>query len=565
MFSDISKLITLYMRRRTMGYKTISPLSRLSELVSRDNYIIRFLPGFFALLWIFFIGCGSFVGKKPGHIYYISPHGSDNNSGLSPQQAWQTVEKVNSLNFNPGDQVLFAGGFIYSGTLVFTSEDAGTTTNRLVISSFDGSYAVIDGGNRAALVADECDYLTVKNLVFKGTGRKQGNVAEGAYFTHSNFVEIDSMEIYGFQHSGIRVHICDNVKITHVYAHDNGFAGIHVTGTTIWDSTRYDNHNVTIGHCITENNPGDPTITDNHSGSGIIASSVERGVIEYCESFNNGWDMPWNGNGPVGIWTWDSRDFIIQYCISYDNKSAPDAADGGGFDLDGGVSHSIIQYCLSFNNQGPGIGLFEFGAGKVWHDNIVRYNISQDDGKNGQGSVAIWKGETGGTIRNCEIYNNTFYNSNPDGPSLCIQNNWEGFHFRNNVFVYNGSFLMQGNKLRDEKFENNCYWNLAGRPEFMHEADLQSWAIKTGNEMRQGRFIGIYADPLLLNMGRIRLTLPALLQSGECIDYSPLPNSPLIDTGLDLEHTCNLYPGEQDIFGHSIPRGKSFDIGAVEF
>jgi hypothetical protein len=504
------------------------------------------------------------LSRKQGRVYYIRPGGNDGKSGLGLDQAWRTIPKVNTMSFKPGDRILFEGGFTYAGTLSFESDDSGTAENRLVVSTFGGKAAVIDGGLRGAFAADACDYLTIRKLVFRGAGRKDRNASDGIFITRSRFVEIDSVEIFGFQHSGLLLHICDDARITHVYAHDNGFAGIHATGTTVWETARYDNHRLAIAYCVAENNPGDPSVTDNHSGSGIIASSVDGGIIEYCEAFGNGWDMPWNGNGPVGIWIWDSNDFIIQHCVSHDNKSAPDAADGGGFDFDGGVSNSILQYCLSYSNQGPGVGLFEFGAAKPWQNNVVRYNISQDDGKNGQGSVAIWKGEAGGTIRNCEIYNNTFCNSNPEGPSLCIQNNWEGFNFRNNIFVYNGTFLMRGKKLKNERFENNCYWNLAGRADFMDCPSLEAWAEKTGNEMVQGRFTGIYANPRLIHMGKAELSPPLLLNGNSLDPYRPERDSPLVDAGMDLEKLYGLNPGDSDMAGNQIPQGKTFDIGAVE-
>ncbi|RQW02220.1 hypothetical protein EH222_13970, partial [candidate division KSB1 bacterium] len=496
--------------------------------------------------------CSSHASGQSGRVFFVQPAGDDKNSGLSPEQAWRTIDRVNAANFTPGDQILFSGGATYNGRLRFDAGDSATTSDRLVLSSSGDARAIIDGGNGSGLVAEDCHHLTIKNLVFRGSGRKAGNEADGVYITRCRQVEVDSIEVHGFQHAGVLVHICDSVRITHVYAHDNGFAGIHVTGTTIWDSSRYDNHHLYIGQCIAENNPGDPTVIDNHSGNGILASSTDRGLIEYCEAFNNGWDMPWHGNGPVGIWIWDSRNFIIQHCISHDNKSAPDAADGGGFDLDGGTSDSIIQYCLSFDNQGPGIGLFEFGAGKVWQNNVIRYNISQDDGKNGQGSLAIWKGEAGGAIRNCDIYNNTFYNSNQNGPNLCVQNNWQGFRFFNNVFVYNGPFLMAGNRLQDERFENNCYWNLSGNQEFLNHVNIRTWAEETGNEMRGGRFVGIYAEPRLYNSGGARLTFPLLLH-GPLTEYQPISASPLIDAGLNLEKMYGVNPGERDIRGTSIP------------
>src|ERR1700712_326163 len=42
--------------------------------------------------------------------YYVSPNGSDGNSGLSTSSPWQTVGKVNASRFNPGDAILFQRG-----------------------------------------------------------------------------------------------------------------------------------------------------------------------------------------------------------------------------------------------------------------------------------------------------------------------------------------------------------------------------------------------------------------------------------------------------------------------
>lgn len=40
--------------------------------------------------------------------YFVdAEHGNDSNSGTSPKESWQTVEKVNSMTFKPGDNILF--------------------------------------------------------------------------------------------------------------------------------------------------------------------------------------------------------------------------------------------------------------------------------------------------------------------------------------------------------------------------------------------------------------------------------------------------------------------------
>jgi len=494
--------------------------------------------------------------------YYVSNEGNDDFPGTM-EQPFKTIEKANSLDLDPGDSLLFMANQTFHGTLLFDSLDSGDEQLNVVISSYGEGRAIIDGVNFFALRADHCSSLSVRDLNFKGDGRKNGNTEDGVFISNGDNVYVDQVEVTGFQHSGLRLHICDNSKITNVYAHDNGFAGIHVTGTTMNDPINYDNQNLYIGYCVAENNPGDPTVLRGHSGNGILAHSVEGGIIEYCESFNNGWDMPWNGNGPVGIWIWDCTDFMIQYCISHDNKTHLGARDGGGFDFDGGTSNSIMQYNIAFNNEGSGIGLYEFGATKPWENNTIRYNLSINDAKSHDSSLGIWKGENG-TMRTCEIYNNTFFNNNPNGSCVWIYNHWPGFNFRNNVFIYRGSFVHPGQKIETERFQGNCYWNLEGKTEIQGYPNLDEWAIATGNEIIDNLFRGLFVNPELQNPGSISLTNPRLINPENLSGYMPGPGSPLIDKGLNLKERFDLDPGLKDIAGTSIPSGTGFDIGALE-
>lgn len=45
-----------------------------------------------------------------GLTYYVSQGGNDSNNGTSPATPWQTISKVNSINFAPGDSMLFRRG-----------------------------------------------------------------------------------------------------------------------------------------------------------------------------------------------------------------------------------------------------------------------------------------------------------------------------------------------------------------------------------------------------------------------------------------------------------------------
>ena len=240
---------------------------------------------FLLLICLWFSSC---TGPMVGNSYYISVDGDDSNSGLEEGKAWLTIDRINKQDFEPGDRILFRGGDTFQGTINLTAEDAGTESSRLIVSSFGVGRALISGAELEGIKANNCQYLSIERLEISGMGRKSGNTKDGLLLYQCDGSVLADLEVYGFQHSGIHLHQCNDAVLKHVYAHENGFAGIHVSGTTVWDTAQYDNHNLYIGYCIAENNPGDPSVLNNHSGNGILASSVKGGTIEYCEAFNNG-------------------------------------------------------------------------------------------------------------------------------------------------------------------------------------------------------------------------------------------------------------------------------------
>jgi len=95
---------------------------------------------------------------------------------------------------------------------------------------------------------------------------------------------------------------------------------------------------------------------------------------------------------------------IIQFCISHDNKSP----DTRRFDLDGGATNCILQYNLSYNNDGPVLPV-PIPRCPVFRDNIIRYNISQNDGvkNNRRSGIDIYSASSNASA--CQVYNNTVY------------------------------------------------------------------------------------------------------------------------------------------------------------
>jgi len=186
-------------------------------------------------------------------------------------------------------------------------------------------------------------------------------------------------------------------------------------------------------------------------------------LIDHCSATNNGWDMPRIGNGPVGIWCYESDSVIIQHCLAYRNKTSPGAADGGGFDLDGGVTNSVIEHCLSYGNQGAGYCIFQYWGASPWYHNIIRNNISEDDGlvSDGRGGIYVWNG--GGAadqFYDCRVYNNTVYNSKEAALSYSEKSAHRDFKFYRNIFVGKDS-LIRGVRGPDV-FSGNDWWVLHG-------------------------------------------------------------------------------------------------------
>jgi hypothetical protein len=128
----------------------------------------------------------------------------------------------------------------------------------------------------------------VSHLAFVGCGRQSGSDGNAVELRRTRHVKLDSLEVSDFRLSGVSSAGDENTRITRVYAHKNGFAGISTSGEHGTARTK----NLYIGYCAAANNPGDPKNLSNHSGNGIVVGGVDDGLVEYCEAFDNGWDMP---------------------------------------------------------------------------------------------------------------------------------------------------------------------------------------------------------------------------------------------------------------------------------
>ncbi|HWK04724.1 MAG TPA: right-handed parallel beta-helix repeat-containing protein [Puia sp.] len=461
-----------------------------------------------------------------GGIYYIDAKGDDRQDG-SRAHPWSTLAPVNRLHLQAGDSVFFRGGQSFTGTLK-VDNGGGSALHPVWIGSYGQGSATIVAGDSSAVILYRAGWISLQHLRLVGAGRKNGNVKNGLYLINCHHIMVDGIDITGFQKAGLMIYSCTDVLIERVYAHENGAAGIAVEGS----GGKRESNNLRIRYCRADDNPGDPTNLTNHSGNGIVVGHCSNLLIDHCSATNNGWDMPRIGNGPVGIWCYEADSVTIQYCLAYQNKTSAGGADGGGFDLDGGVTNSVIQYCLSYGNQGSGYCIFQYWGASPWYHNIIRWNISEDDGgvSDSRAGVYVWNSSgDAGQFYDCVVYNNTIYNTKEAAISFSEKSARKQFAFYNNIFVGRDS-LIRGDRGADV-FGGNDWWLLRGG---------------AGDTVG-----GLYLDPAFSNPGHTRVTaindLPAF-------DKYRIPlHSPLREQGVDLHGSFGIDAGAKDFNGQKAP------------
>jgi parallel beta-helix repeat protein len=528
-------------------YRFINP--RMNLILNKLNLFDSIMTIFLINVLIGINACSPNAARNQNK-YFVHSTGYDNNRGTI-KQPFKTIQVLKSIEFNPGDSIFLQADWTFAGTLELKLE--GTPEKPIVISSYGDGKAVLNGGDREAIRISG-NWFQIAKLDLLGSGRKSGNTTSGLVLHDASHVVVDEVKTSGFQKCGILVQNSLDVTVKNVHAIHNGAIGISVTNSK----------NCVINDCLAENNPGDPTNLTNHSGNGILVGESKNILIDHCVATNNGWDMPRIGNGPVGIWAYQTDSIVIQYCIAYRNKTSQGAKDGGGFDFDGGVTNSIIQYCLSYENQGAGYGLFQYPGADPWANNIIRYNLSINDGlvTDGAGGIFVWNGGEGAfEVSDCYIHNNVIYNELK--PAIVFEPASEhvNFNFNNNIFI--GSVNIVEGPTSGDKFLGNIWWNAENcNIAFRGYESLNKWANATGQEKSHGKIAGLQIDPLLIGPMNATVVDPKnlhLLHGFKLNDKSPVKNR-----GVNVKELLNIVLPDHDFFGNSIIQGASIEPGIFE-
>jgi hypothetical protein len=529
------------------------------------------------------------AGATP-RTYYLSPAGSDENEGTAQAKPWKTLAKANAAALRPGDRLLLEGGQSFAGNLLMAA--SGNAGAFITIGSYGTGPATIQAGDSFGVRLLNCQYIKVRDLILTGSGVKPDgtttNKEQGLdIFSNAKVgrpwqsIHVEGLTVSGFR-DGIVLHPpigtqevvgYEDVRVTNCTIKECLFGGFYC-----WGSKRASGKpwglplgpgvftNCYLGGCTIYNIYGDP------NGNPVIclpiqifnATSflVERCTIHDCGQAAQAKGQPGGVGGLVFL---ECDKSVAQFNECYGIVTRV-PFDGCAFDIDGGCSNCILQYNYSHDNEGSGYQTGSFpGSGPV-RDNIIRYNISQNDARKNPGAsggIMTWASQERGYI-----YNNTvFISAGLDGKPLAFLGNGAGLMVCNNIFVSNhdGDIIQSGEGCA---FRNNCYYRMKGEFSISYAkkryTSLAAWQEATGQEKLNGAATGFSADPQLKAPGAGGVIGDAN-KLGTLTAYDLLPASPLLGKGLDLQALFKLAPSPCDFRGTPLPAGTKPDLGAIKY
>jgi hypothetical protein len=259
---------------------------------------------------------------------------------------------------------------------------------------------------------------------------------------------------------------------------------------------------------------------------------------------------------------------VIQRCVSVRNRTGT-RYDGGGFDFDGGVTESVLQYNYSAENDGAGYLVYEFaGAPFRVADNVVRFNVSENDGrKNGYAGIYVSSQEK--PVERLQVYHNTvFVGPAGDGakPKPLFLHKSKDCRVHNNLFIAGGGVPLAdiGPDQPGLCIQGNHYWAAGGAFLVRHgDSDYRSLADwrKVGVEQLNGKGVGSAGDPGLTGYGPGGIPTDAGKRTA-LSRYQLRPGSPLAGAGMDLRGQFRIDPGGRDFWGNPLPKGQPAAAGA---
>ncbi|HXK59638.1 MAG TPA: right-handed parallel beta-helix repeat-containing protein [Acidobacteriota bacterium] len=373
--------------------------------------------------------------------YYVdAADGSDSHDGRSPRTPWKSLEKVNSVVFQPGDRILFKAGSKLRGQLA--PKGSGTAQKPIVVDVYGGTEKPLiaaEGKFPEALLLKNQEYWEVSNLELTNTGPTREPFRYGVrlmawdygtvhhlhlknlyvHDVNGSLIKKDQGEGHGivWENGGDKVlSRFDDLLIEgcHLVRTDrNGICGY--TSYPVSRKPWFPSLRVVIRNNLLEDIGGDGIKPWGCDGA-IVEHNILRKARQRCEDY------------AAGIWPWNCDNTLIQF---NEVSGVKGTKDGQAFDSDGFCHNTVFQYNYSHDNDGG----FMLLCGVENYNTVIRYNISQND------KTRLF--HFFDLIHGTRIYNNVFY----VGPGIDVhlfewtpgRSGWAtDTHIANNIFYVEG-------------------------------------------------------------------------------------------------------------------------------
>ncbi|AWJ94082.1 hypothetical protein Sp245p_30225 (plasmid) [Azospirillum baldaniorum] len=300
-------------------------------------------------------GTSDYPSTPASQIYYVdATNGSDSNSGHDANQAWKSLDKVNSTNFAAGSLVLFERGETWHDSLLAST--SGTSDKPIIYGAYGtGANPVIEAasGSSYAVSLNNKDNITFDSLTMKGSG-DAGLLLNGG---------------------------ADNVKVTNSQIVDNHGSGVVISGTS---------HGLRIDH----------STIDGNGAYGIVHYSADNADQYFTNNTIS--DNGWRTDGVYSGWNGRILSGEIAGNTIFNNGA------GGGDGRSHGLYHDHSQANSTLKIHDNTIYDNPRGAGILAKSSTEIY----DNTIYGNANVGISVGQNQGTSVTYKIYGNEIFNNN---------------------------------------------------------------------------------------------------------------------------------------------------------
>jgi hypothetical protein len=512
--------------------------------------------------------------------YYVSPNGNDENAGLSENAAWKTIERLNSVVFQPGDVMLFESGGVWNGQL--RPQGKGEPGKPITIGSYGGGARPvinIKEAEGAAIHLVNQSWLEIKNIEITsgaqpklGIGR-QGIVVlvegEGNHVQHIVIRDCYIHDIWGqlstYKNSAIfigqnfGINTEKDCSINDVLIENNRIERVDKCGIIVF---------MGLENIIVRKN-----VMGNLGGDGIIVVGSRKGIVEYNIAdrtclrtgdpyLNTGEESRYSWwPHTAALWLAGCTETVMQFNEVYNTGRQPANGDGLAYDFDFGCKNCVLQYNYSQNNAG-----FLLIMDKTFR-NIARYNISENDVKFRPTHLISMFCDT--TEQNL-IHNNVFYVDHGTSDIDCYYGDEYGpkkgkglkdksilgAQFRNNIFYATGQgrfriVFSRGDSLNSAEFRKLDASVKLPPPvhgtKFFHNCYFGPWMNGLPDDPEK-----LLADPMFVAAGSGGIGFSTL--NG----YKLQVGSPCINAGVFI-----AMDRKRDFYGSPVNDG-TIDIGVYE-